>query len=310
MVLLVAPTVTCAARLLDTDAVTPVPQLLSLLPWLGAPAAAALLLAPAARGRARPALAAWAAGVVAAAVWSALPYGPATTAARGPAAAAVRVLTANVEYGDAVPALVDAARRERPDLLFVQECDPVCADALSAALADRLPHRAGAAREGAAGSAVFSAFPLTGPDVLPGTALGMPGATTRVGGVAVRLRLAHPVPPVPGLVGEWRRELGLLRDEAAARRGTPAVVAGDFNAAQDHAAFRAVLRAGGLHDAARLAGRARTPSWPADLPVPPWTQIDHVLVSGDFAVRGARFLDLPGSDHRALVVDAVLHRDG
>ncbi len=286
------------------------PQLLSLLPWLAAPAFAALLLAPAARGRARPVLVAWAVAAVAASVWSALPYGPAATGARGPAAAVVRVLTANVEYGGAVPALVDAARRERPDLLFVQECDPACADALAAALGGRLPHRAGAAREDAAGSVVLSAFPLAAPVALPGTALEMPGATARIGGTAVRLRLAHPLPPVPGLVGRWRRELGLLRDDAAARRGAPAVVAGDFNAAQDHAAFRAVLRAGGLHDAARLAGRARTPSWPADLPVPAWTQIDHVLVSGDFSVRDARFLDLPGSDHRALVVDAVLHRGG
>jgi hypothetical protein len=40
------------------------------------------------------------------------------------------------------------------------------------------------------------------------------------------------------------------------------------------------------------------------------TQIDHVLVSRDFSARTARFLDLPNTDHRSLMVDITLHQRG
>jgi endonuclease/exonuclease/phosphatase (EEP) superfamily protein YafD len=84
-------------------------------------------------------------------------------------------------------------------------------------------------------------------------------------------------------------------------------VAGDFNASQDHAAFRRILDAG-VRDAARLAGSSRAPSWPARTTPAFGAQIDHVLVSEDFSARDARFLDLPGTDHRALLVDLTLYR--
>jgi endonuclease/exonuclease/phosphatase (EEP) superfamily protein YafD len=136
--------------------------------------------------------------------------------------------------------------------------------------------------------------------------MGMPGAVADVDGHAVRLQLAHPQPPTPRRVAGWKRELGRLRDLAARHSGTPLVLAGDFNASQDHAAFRRVLDTG-LRDAARLTGADRTPTWPSRTTPAFGTQIDHVLVSQDFAATRARFLDLPNTDHRALVVDLTLH---
>ncbi|OKK02507.1 hypothetical protein AMK26_22975 [Streptomyces sp. CB03234] len=298
--LLVVPTAVTGCRLFGTDAVTPVPQLLALLPWLAVPAGLALLLSLPAR---RPLLTAWAGGALAVTLWFTQPYGPAGTPAHGPVTARLRVLTANVEFGDATAELLATARRERPDLLFVSECDPDCARTLGA----RYPYGAHVAAAGSAGSVILGARPLTAEPALPGTTMGMPGATARVGGKDVTLRLAHPMPPLPGRIGLWKHELGLVGAFAAAHKGRPVILAGDFNATQDHAAFRSVLDAGALHDAARLGGAARTGSWPQDGTLPPYAQIDHVLVSDDFSVRGARFLDLPGSDHRALLVDLDLH---
>ncbi|MFJ8645407.1 endonuclease/exonuclease/phosphatase family protein [Streptomyces sp. NPDC093546] len=301
--LLAAPTLVAVCRLLDTDAVTPVPQLLSFLPWLTAPAACALLVALAAR---RPVLVGWGAATLAVTTWYVQPYGPDTTGARDRpvVTAGLRVLAANVEFGEATRELLRVLRRERPDLAFVSECDPACVRVLSAAY----PYRAQVVGPGSAGSVILGAYPLTPRPALP-SSLGMPAATAHIGGRDVRLRLAHPLPPLPGQVAAWKRELGLLRDDAArqARSGDPLLLAGDFNASQDHAAFRAVLDAGGLHDAARLAGHARTPTWPREgPPLPPFVQIDHVLVGDDFSVRGARVLDVPGSDHRAVLVDLDL----
>ncbi|MER6094464.1 endonuclease/exonuclease/phosphatase family protein [Streptomyces sp. NPDC001728] len=299
--LLAAPAVLTACRLLDTDAVTPVPQLLSFLPWFAVPAALGLLLATLARRRI---LAAVAAVVLAATVWTVLPYGPDRTTARGPVVARLRVLASNVEFSGATGSLVTAVRRERPQLVFVSECDRACGRAVTRAFAAELPHYASVEEDGSAGSVILSAYPLRDWHMIPAT-MGMPGATAEIGGRTVRLQLAHPMPPLPGQVHLWKRELGRVRD-ATAPDG-PQIVAGDFNASQDHAAFRAVLDGGGLHDAARLSGASRTPSWPMEGPLPPYVQIDHVLVTDDFTVRGTRFLDLAGTDHRALLADLDLH---
>ncbi|MEV4334135.1 endonuclease/exonuclease/phosphatase family protein [Streptomyces sp. NPDC049597] len=303
--LLVVPTAVVACRSADTDAVTPLPQLLAFLPWLLLPAGAALLLALFARRRL---LVAWAVVVLALTGWFVRPYDTGLAEdPPGPAVARVEVLTANLEFGGATDELIAAIARERPGLVFVQECPAVCSEALaSEVLRADYPYRSAVEAGGAAGSAILSRYPLA-PATGVRSVLGMPAAHARVAGRPVDLQLAHPLPPVPEAVPDWRRELGLLRDRAAAAADRPLVMAGDFNATQDHAAFRDLLETGGLRDGALLAGASRTPSWPAALPRPLGAQIDHVLVSEDFSVRSARFLDLGGTDHRALLVTLELH---
>ncbi|MEU1469473.1 endonuclease/exonuclease/phosphatase family protein [Streptomyces sp. NPDC005761] len=291
-------------RAAGSDGTTPVPQALAFLPWLLVPGAAGLGLAALARWRGGLV---WAAVVLAVTVWFVRPYGPGTTGARGPVVARLDVLTSNVEFGNATDALIATVHRERPDVVFVQECDPACADKLAAHVpAASYPYRDVVRLDGSHGSAILSRFPLRPAGRIDGT-MAMPGPVAVVAGRDVRLQLAHPMPPVPGGVALWRRELGRIRDLAASVRARPAVVAGDFNASQDHAAFRAVLDAGDLHDSARLAGSSRTYSWPADRASPLRTQIDHVLVSEEFSVRSARFLRLAATDHRALLVGLELH---
>ncbi|MFJ2474434.1 endonuclease/exonuclease/phosphatase family protein [Streptomyces sp. NPDC087659] len=303
--LLAGVSVVVGCRALDVDGATPVPQLLAFLPWLLLPAGLALLLAAFARRRV---LLVWALAVLAVTGWYVRPYGPEPGPPRGPVVARVEVLTANVEFGRATPDLIAAVRRERPDLVFVQECDRACSAALATDVPrGDYPYRRVVEGDLAAGSAILSVHPLSGTDGIPGVPA-MPGAETTIGGRTVRLQLAHPLPPVPGGLVDWRSDLARVRAWAAGSRGSPAILAGDFNAGQDHAAFRRVLDAGGLHDSARLGGAFRTPSWPAAAPRPLGTQIDHVLVSDDFGVRGARFLDLRGTDHRALIVGLDLHK--
>jgi endonuclease/exonuclease/phosphatase (EEP) superfamily protein YafD len=299
--LLAGVSVVVGCRAADTDGITPVPQLLAFLPWLLVPAGIALLCALLAR---------WWAGLVWAVVvlgllaWYLEPYGG-TGGPDGPPLAALRVLTSNVEFGRATPALIRVVRDRRPDVVFVQECDPGCRAALEREVADAYPYRRAVEADGSKGSLVLSRFPLTPAPGVAGT-MGMPGAVADVRGHAVRLQLAHPMPPLPGQVGLWRRELGRLRAFAAAGRRTPTILAGDFNASQDHAAFRHILDTG-LSDAARLTGHDRTPSWPSRTASVIGAQIDHVLLSPDFTATDARILRLPGTDHRALLTDLTLH---
>ncbi|WP_329471565.1 endonuclease/exonuclease/phosphatase family protein [Streptomyces sp. NBC_01723] len=296
--------VVVGCRVADTDGVTPVPQLLAFLPWLLLPTGAGLLLTLLARWWTG---AVWGVALLGLLAWFIEPYGKSVDPA-GPPLAELRVMTSNVEFGQGTDALVAAVREEKPDLVFVQECEYTCDAALRRDLAADYPHRQAVEGGGSEGSVILSTYPLEATAGVPAT-MGMPGAVADVRGHAVRLQLAHPMPPLPDQVGLWRDELDALRDAVAGDRSTPAVVAGDFNASQDHAAFRRILDTG-LRDAARLAGADRTASWPARTAPAFGVQIDHVLVSEDFAARGARFLDLADTDHRALVVDLTLHGAG
>ncbi|MEV5440126.1 endonuclease/exonuclease/phosphatase family protein [Streptomyces sp. NPDC052682] len=301
--LFAAVSAVAGCRAADSDGVTPLPQLLAFLPWLLVPTGAGLLLTLLTRWWAG---AVWGVALLAALAWYLDPYGRTGDPAGRPVAE-LRVLTANVEFGQGTGALIAAVRRERPDLVFVQECEDTCDAALRRELAGTYPHRRAVPGGGSAGSVILSRLPLRPADAVPGT-MGMPGAVADVRGTPVRLQLAHPMPPLPGQLGVWRAELGRLRDTAAAGRGTPRVLAGDFNASQDHAAFRRILDTG-LTDAARLAGADRTPTWPSRTARASFgAQIDHVLVSADFSAGRARFLDLKGTDHRAVLVDLTLYR--
>ncbi|EFL33519.1 integral membrane protein [Streptomyces viridochromogenes DSM 40736] len=288
-------------RTADSDGVTPVPQLLAFLPWLLAPTAVALLLALLSR---------WWLGMLWGVVllgllaWFTDPYGKVGDPVGRPVAE-LRVLTSNVEFGQGTGSLVATVRREEPDVVFVEECDYACDARLKADLSQDYPHRRAVEGGGSEGSVILSRFPLRPTAGVPGT-MGMPGAVADVDGHPVRLQLAHPMPPLPGQTNLWKHELGALRHAATTDRDLPLVLAGDFNASQDHAVFRRILDTG-LYDASRLDGADRTATWPASTAATFGAQIDHVLVSEDFGANRTRVLDVAGTDHRAVVTNLTLH---
>ncbi|MEU7720211.1 endonuclease/exonuclease/phosphatase family protein [Streptomyces tibetensis] len=288
-------------RAADSDGPTPVPQLLAFLPWLLVPTGVGLLLTLLSR---RWLGTLWGVVLLGLLAWYIEPYGKVGDPSGRPVAD-LRVLTSNVEFGQGTGSLVAAVRREEPDVVFVEECDYACDALLKRDLAQDYPYRRAVEGGGSEGSVILSRFPLRPTAGVPGT-MGMPGAVADVDGHAVRLQLAHPMPPLPGQVDLWRRELGALREAAGADPGTPLVLAGDFNASQDHAAFRRILDTG-LRDASRLDGADRTATWPARTAPAFGAQIDHVLVSEDFGASRTRTLDLADTDHRGVVTDLTLH---
>ncbi|GHH82274.1 endonuclease/exonuclease/phosphatase family protein [Streptomyces capitiformicae] len=306
---LLGVTVVVGCRVADIDGFTPVTQLLAFLPWLLAPTGLALLLSALARSWTGLT---WGVVLLGALAWYIEPYGKAAQP-DGTPLARVRVMTSNVQFGQGTDALIRAVDRDRPDIVFVEECQATCMADLRDTFGDlsgenpAYPYRQAVEGYGSDGSVILSRFPLKAADPIPAT-MGMPGAVADVEGNPVRLRLAHPMPPLPGELGTWRRELGALRADAAADTRTPTIIAGDFNATQDHAAFRALLDTG-LSDAARLLGEDRTPTWPARTTPTIGAQIDHVLVSAkDFSARKVRFQELSGTDHHAVTVDLTLHQ--
>jgi endonuclease/exonuclease/phosphatase (EEP) superfamily protein YafD len=217
----------------------------------------------------------------------------------------LRVLTSNMYFGRAdAEVLVARVRQLDVGVLFVQELTEDAMTRLKQAGLDELmPYAQHELRGGSRGSGIYSRFPLSaGPAV---TLVHMAQPTARVSlpnGYAAELICAHPVPPNLARDGasRWREGLAVLPPPG----DLPTVLAGDFNATLDHAAFRAVLGRGYL-DAARQTGNALTPTWgpPGKNPV---LTLDHVLVDRKAAVRACSVHAIPGTDHRAVYAEIQL----
>jgi len=248
-----------------------------------------------------------AAGLVAAHL---LVVAPGLGAAPVPAAAAdaprLRVVTANVLSTN--PDLEHAAaalRALEADVLVVVELRPRVLEALRrAGVLEELPYTTASGHPGDV--ELFSRLPLRDAgrtEAVPG--LPQPRAVVEVAGVEVRLRGAHPLPPVDGYEDEGRASLEGLRTEVGAEP-LPMVVAGDLNGDRDLPLFRGLLDEG-LRDAAEERGRGLSATWPQALPV---LALDHVLVrdgrGGRLVVLSQREAAVPGSDHRAVVADLAV----
>jgi endonuclease/exonuclease/phosphatase family metal-dependent hydrolase len=217
----------------------------------------------------------------------------------------LRVLTHNMFFGRAdVDVLTARVRQLDVDVLFLQELTEDAVTRLKqAGLDDMLPFALHDLRGGSRGSGLYSRFPLSEGPAVPLVHMAQPTATAELpNGHKVELICAHPVTPNLGRDGASRWREGLAVFPAAGK--LPRILAGDFNATLDHAAFRDVLRRGYL-DAGLQRGGALTPTWG-----PPGRNavltLDHVLVDKNCAVLGYSVHVVPGTDHRAVYAEVQL----
>jgi endonuclease/exonuclease/phosphatase (EEP) superfamily protein YafD len=212
----------------------------------------------------------------------------------------LRVLTINLLVGRANPEDVVARVRQADlDVLFVQELTIDAQTRLKqAGLEDLLPHAQVEHKDGGPrGSGIYARFPLSEGTPLPETYAAQPTAVLELpDGQEVELTCVHPRAPALKRGGSvrWRSELGVL----PAPGKLPRLMAGDFNATPDHAAFRDLLRRGYV-DAAVQTGTSLTRTWgrPGEDPL---LTLDHVLASRGCAVLECSVHPIPGSDHRAV----------
>ena len=226
----------------------------------------------------------------------------------------LQVMTLNLHLGKAEPArVVETAALDRVDLLVLQEVTPgTLAELEKFGLADAYPHRAGSAGPGAAGTMVFSSYPLAGADRL-GTKHGSWAVDVATPRGRVRVYAVHPRAPFGDAV-EWHDDLALLLEAAEDDRELDLVV-GDFNATPEHDEFRAFAEGADLHSAAELADAGWSPTW-ADhrgqsflgVPLPPLVQIDHVLVGRSMTATEVDTFSIDGTDHRGVVAEVAFRR--
>lgn len=129
----------------------------------------------------------------------------------------------------------------------------------------------------------------------------------------------HAPPPIPDCHGTNRSALlkvasmienGRLRsDFGPAQKGDPVIIAGDLNAFPWHPAVLEFWFSG-LSDG---YSRVRFPPGPTFSPfpkIPKFVRLDYVFGPSDASFTEAWIVDLPGSDHRGVVVDIQFRSDG
>lgn len=300
------------------------PHLVVTAPWVVAPLQAltpvlgvtalvlAAVLAVTRQGWAALVLAVGAvAGLIPVLVPGTLPGVVAAAATDREAPGGLTLLSLNVEFaGVDQDALAAAILDHRVDVLVLVEADEELLSGLEERGAlEGLPHRTAMISAdppgGAAGGAVIlSAHPVRDEGVLPRFAghrhFDQPVAVIQDPVLGpVRVVGIHPVPPLGGdFVPSWDETLRGVDQWQTGQTDLPLVVAGDFNASGAHPQFRALAE--GFTSAAAAGGPWPGPTWPVGSWVPPFTQIDHVLMRG-LAPQDYQRLTLPGTDHRGIL---------
>jgi endonuclease/exonuclease/phosphatase (EEP) superfamily protein YafD len=217
----------------------------------------------------------------------------------------IRVLTANLDRGSAdAAALVNLVRDNDIDVLVLPELTQTAVSALdSAHLAEALPHRVFEPGAGVEGSGIAAKFDVRKIILIEHSTLAQPSVVVDLPDRDDLEVIAVHVPAATrGDAARWQRELAALPPTTPNQRAR--VLAGDFNATWDHAAFRGILDRGYV-DAAEQTGRGLLPTW-MSAPFGPPIAIDHVLIDRRCAIANYTTAHLPGSDHVAVIAEFVL----
>jgi endonuclease/exonuclease/phosphatase (EEP) superfamily protein YafD len=217
----------------------------------------------------------------------------------------LRVLTSNLRYGLAdADQLVAEIRDHDVDVFAAQELtDEAVARLAAAGLGDVLPFHLLNARAGAGGVGIYSRFPLR-KDAIGDEFHHPPVVATMTmtrDGHRIPLTVAsvHPLSPWPNSTAAWSAELTRLAEWTDAFSG-PVVMAGDFNATNDHDQLRRFFDHGYIDGAAR-AGGGYLATYPSDRKFPPLIAIDHVLTRDGPITTKIKSITIAGTDHRAVL---------
>jgi endonuclease/exonuclease/phosphatase (EEP) superfamily protein YafD len=217
----------------------------------------------------------------------------------------LRIMSLNLYIGRADPeTVVRLAREQKVDVLVMPELTQEADAALTkAGLDEQLPSRVYDTDTSGSGTAVLSKFPLRQIALMDETTLAQPSMVVDLPGDNddIELTAVHIQPGVrAGSAATWRRELSQLPRPAERVR----ILAGDFNASFDHAAFRGVVDRG-YADAAESTGTGMEATW-SSWPFAPPVTIDHILADDRCAFASYGVYAVPGSDHKALISEVIL----
>lgn len=207
----------------------------------------------------------------------------------------LRVMSANLLNGRADPdALAGIIDRLQPDVVAAQELGPNAAEVI----AQRLPYGLLHPALDCSGIGLASTDPIQ----VERHPLPHRDAMLAEGDLTVwSVHLANPI-GLPPPVRQRPAQVAAL--EEAIDPDRPTLLVGDLNATPSWPAYRRLTRRmrDGVADWAQRNGRGPARTWGYRPGFRAILRIDHALVS-HAVVRSAQVVEIPGSDHRALVVD-------
>lgn len=120
---------------------------------------------------------------------------------------------------------------------------------------------------------------------------------------ATHVVAVHAAAPLPGQMRRWLSDTRTLQRWCGPGRG-PNILIGDFNATLDQSLLRSATS--DCADVAVEQGLGLVATWPSALPRWFGIQIDHVFTAGGIQSANLQVLDIPGSDHRALLTRVIM----
>ena len=229
----------------------------------------------------------------------------------------IRVLSSNLRYGRADPTEFVGLATANADVITVAELTPEAVIRFTeAGIGDAFPFSLLLPGPGAGGIGLWSRYPLTPLSTPRHRGVSMPAARLQIPGIQYDtvLASAHIMSPVSDRVNtveDWSNGMAGARAQldnfAQAAGPGPVIVGGDYNSTPDMRQFRDLLT-DGYRDAVEQTGSGFAPTFPADTWFPPAITIDHVLTR-NAVPSSIRTVDIPGSDHRSLLVTVAVPRE-
>lgn len=207
------------------------------------------------------------------------------------------VLSSNLNY----EAMAKTIAEGDPHVVAIIEVSPAIAEYFETN-ATKYPYRHFLARKGNFGIGIMSRVPLTKVETLLSDPLNLPSyrISLESDGKTYQLIATHPIPPI-GSVKTINRDSQLLQMAGSFTQEDNRILMGDFNMTPWSPRFHEVLSKGNLVDSG--AGFGLTPTWTVFPTLLGGIRIDHILVSPSIKTNNHRVLEIPGSDHCAVVID-------
>ncbi|MCV7177479.1 endonuclease/exonuclease/phosphatase family protein [Mycolicibacterium sphagni] len=222
----------------------------------------------------------------------------------------IRLLSSNLRHGQADPAFLVNLANGSADVITVSELTAEEVQRLQqAGIAKAFPYSHLLPAPEAGGIGMWSRYPLTVLSEPRHRRVSIPAARLQIRGLRFEPLLASvhvysPVADDSNTVADWRGGMAGARVQLGnfAQTAGPAavIIGGDYNSTPDMRQFRDLLT-NGFCDAVEQSGSGFAPTFPSNRRFPPVITIDHVLTRNS-AAASLRTIEVPGSDHRALLV--------
>ncbi len=228
--------------------------------------------------------------------WTAPFFVPDDRPAAGPP---FTIMSLNMLAGQANPAQVAAQARDA-DVVVLLEITPAAVAGLrSHGWQAAFPYSVGNPTANVSGTAIFSRFPLRERQRIDTSFQQWVADVDVPDAGKITLFAVHPCNPYCSTTA-FETEHNIVRATAAKYDNEPLIVAGDFNAVNDHGPMIELYR-DGLTAAGDITGAGWLPTYPAKGPIPPLIGIDHILVNDQLTATSIHTIEVNGTDHRGLL---------